>query len=153
MQVCCRPTPKLSEKLYPLRFLVVPCQYFPSRLPSFQPISPSPPYYIFYFAVPHLFCCYIYPCCPAYPPPFSSAALFTTDLVCHTHYSRATICPQVGSRSLSIIAQSVVVLPTHFAISVVPHLICCRPTSPPPPYPFIFSRISATMLIRRCLHC
>ena len=37
------------------------------------------------------------------------------------------IRPQVGSRYLFIFYQSIFVPPTHFAISVVLHLICCRP--------------------------
>ena len=39
-----------------------------------------------------------------------------------------------------------------FAISIVPHLFCCRPTYPLPPYPYLLSHISATVLFRRCLH-
>ena len=49
-------------------------------------------------------------------------------------------------------AQSVGILPTHFDISAILHLLCCRPEFPPPLYPSLFSRISATMLVRRCLH-
>ena len=57
---------------------------------------------------------------------------------------------------MSILSQSVAVLPPYFAISVVPHFFCCRPAYPPPPYPSLLSRISAIVLARRCLrrwHC
>ena len=146
------PTTKLSEQQYALRLVVVPCQYFPSPSPSFQPISPSLSSHISYVAVPHLLRRRIHIFCPASPPPWSSDAVFTADLVFHTHYTGATIRPQVGSFPLSIFAQSVAVLPTHFAISAVPHLICCRPTLPPLPYPSLLSRISDTMLVHRCIH-
>ena len=139
MQVRCCPTPKLSERQYALRLVVVPCQYFPSLSLFFQPISPSPSSYISSIAVPHLLHHCIYPCFPLHPPPCSPAAVFTADLVCHTHSPIATIRPQAGSRYLLLFSQSVADLTTHFAISVVPHLICCRPTSPPPPYPFMLS--------------
>ena len=56
-----------------------------------------------------------------------------------------------GSRFLSIFAQSFAVLPTYFAIYIVPHIFCCCPTSPPPPYTSLLSRISANVLVRRCL--
>ena len=145
------PTPKLLERLYALRLVVIPCQYLPSPSPFFQPISPSSSSHISFFAVPHLLHRLIHPCCPASPPLCSSAAVFTADLVCHPQYPGATIHPQVVSRSLSIFSQSVAVLTTHFSISVVPHLICCRPTSPLPPYLSLLSCISATVLVRRCI--
>ena len=91
-------TPKLLDERYALRLVVVPCQYFPSTFPFFQPISPSSLSNIFSVAVPHLLRRHIHPCCPASPPPCLSAALFTSDLFCHTHYPGATIRPQVGSR-------------------------------------------------------
>ena len=147
------PTPKLSERRYAFRLVVVPCRYLPSPLTSFQTISPSPSSHISSFAVPNLLCCRIHLCCLASPPPCLSAAVFNYELVCHTHYTGATIRPTVGSRSLSIFAQSVAVLPTHFTISIIQHLICCRPTSPPPPYPSLLSHISVTVLTRRYLHC
>ena len=103
-------------------------------------------------AIPHLLHLRIHPCCPAYLPPCSSAAVFTADIVCHLHFTGSTIRPQVGSRYLSIFAQSVAVLTTHFSISVVPHLICCRPTSTPLPYPYLLSCISSTVIVHRCLH-
>ena len=53
---------------------------------------------------------------------------------------------------MSIFAMSVAVLLIHFAISVVPHLICCRSTSPPLPYTSPLSRIYAIVLVRRCIH-
>ena len=146
------PTPKLSERRYALRLVVVPCQYFPSPPPFFQTISPYPLSHISSISVPHIIRRHIHICCSASPPPCSSAAIFAADLFFHPHYPRATIRPQVGSFSLSIFAQSVAVLPTHFSISVVSHLIWYRPTSPPPPYPSILSQISATVLVRRCLH-
>ena len=142
----------VSEKLYNLRLVVVPCQYFPSSSPSFQPISPSPSSHISSVAVPHILCRCIHLCFTSSKPTFSSAAVFTPDLVCHPHYPGATICPQVGSCSLSIFVQSVAVLLTHFAISVVPHLICCRTTFHTLPYPSLLSHISATVLIHHCLH-
>ena len=145
-------TSKLSERRYTLRLLVVPYRYLLSLLPFFQPISPSTSSHISSVAVPHLLRRRINPCCPASPPPRFSAAVFTPDLFHHPHYPGATIRPQVGGRFLLIFDQSVAVFPTHFAISVVSHLICCHPTSPPPPYPFLLSRISATILVRRCLH-
>ena len=66
------PTPNLLEQLYALRLLVAPCRYFTSPL-----------YHISYVAVPHLIRSRIHPCCPASPPPWSSSAVFTADLVCH----------------------------------------------------------------------
>ena len=146
------PTPKLLERRYTLSLVVVPCQYFLSPSPSFQLISPSPLSHISSISVPHLLRHHIHPCCPESPPPCSSSAVFTSELVCHPHYPGAKIRPQVGSCSLSIFEHSVAVLPTHFAISVVPHLICCRPISPLPPYPSLLSRISATVLVRHSLH-
>ena len=137
------PTPKLSEQRYALRLIVVPCWYFPSLSLSFQSISPSLSSHISPIAVP---------CCNSYLPLWYSVAVFKADLFCHPHYPGATIRPQIGSRSLSIFSHSVAVLPTHFSISVVPHIICCCPTSPLPPYPSLLSRISTTVLILRCIH-
>ena len=144
-------TPKLSEQLHAVRSVVVPCQNLPSPSPFFQPVSTYPSSHISSVAVPHLLCRRINPCCTASPPPVSSAAALTSDLVCHPHYPGAMICRQVGSFSLSIFAQSVAVLPTYLAISVVPHLICCLTTSPPLPYLSLLYRIYATMIFRRCL--
>ena len=146
-------THKVSEGLYALRLIVFPRQYFPIPSPFFQPISPSSSSHISSVAVLHLFSRCIKTCCLEYPPPCLSATVFAADLVCHPHYPRATIRPLVGSRSLSIFSQSVAVLPTHFTISAVPHIICCHPTSHPPPYPYLLSCISAIILVRRCLHC
>ena len=58
---------------------------------------------------------------------------------------------RLDSCSLSMFSQSVAVLTTFFAFSVVPHLFCCRPASPTTPYLSLLSRISATVLIRWCL--
>ena len=80
------PTTKLLERQYALRLVVVPCQYFLSPLLSFQPISPSPSSHISSVAAPHILCHHIHPCCPTSTPPCSSAAVFTTELVCHPHY-------------------------------------------------------------------
>ena len=146
------PTPNLTEQQYALWMIVVPCQYFTSPSPSFQPISPSLSSHISSVAVPHLLCCCIHICCPASPPTCSSAAVFIFDLVFHTHYPGATIFLQVRSRYLLIFPQTVAVLPNYFAVSVVPHRICCRPTSTLSPYPSLLSRISATVLFHRCLH-
>ena len=144
--------PIIPERQYALMLVVVSCQYFTSLLPSSQPISPSPSSHISSVDVPHLIHRRIHPCCPASLPVFSSATVFTDELVCHPHYPGATIRPQVGSRSMSIFTRSVAVIPTHFSIFVVPHLICCRPASPPPPYPSLVSRIYATIFVHRCLH-
>ena len=145
-------TPKLSERRYALRLVVFSCQYFPSPSPSFQPILPSLSYHISSVAVPRILLRRIHICCPASPPLWSSAAVFDADLVYYPHYPGATICPRVVSFSLSIFSQSVAILPTHFTISVIPHLICCRPISPPPPCPSLLSHISSTVLFRHCLH-
>ena len=147
------PTPKLSERQYALRLVVFLCQYLPSPSLFFQPILPSLLSHISFVAVPHILQRHIHLCCTASPPLCSSAAVFTADLVCHPHYPRAAILPQVGSSPLSIFAQSVAVLPTHFTISVVLHLICCRPIYPPPPYPSLLYCISATVIVRPYLHC
>ena len=146
------PAPKLSEWKYALRLVVIPCQYLTSLLQFLQPISPSPSSHISSVAVLHLLHRRIHTCCPAYPPPSSSADVFTTDCFCYPHYPGVTICPHVGSRSLSIFAHSVAGLITNFAISVVPHLICFRSTSPLLSYTSMFSYISSTVLFRRCLH-
>ena len=78
--------PNIPERRYSLRLVVIPCQYFSSPLPSFLPISPSTLSHISSSAVPHILSRRIYPCCPVYPPPFPSAAIFNTDLVCHPYY-------------------------------------------------------------------
>ena len=80
-------TPKLSEGGYALRLVVVPCQYLPSPSPSFQPISPYPPSHISSVDFLHLLSRLIHPCCPTSPPPCSSAAVLTADVVCHPHYT------------------------------------------------------------------
>ena len=80
------PTPKLLEVQYTLRLVVVPCRYFPSPSPFFQPISPSLPFYISYVADLHLLFCRIHTCCPTSPPLCSSSAVFTAELVFHPHY-------------------------------------------------------------------
>ena len=79
-------TPKLLEQRYALRMVVVPCRYFPSLSPFFQPISPSLLSQISFAALPHLLHLSIHACCYASPPPFSSAAVFTADLDCHPYY-------------------------------------------------------------------
>ena len=86
------PTPNLLERLYALRLVVVPCQYFPSLLPFFQPISPSPSSYISYVAISNLLRYRIHTCCTASPPPCSSVSVFTADLVCHPHYPASPWC-------------------------------------------------------------
>ena len=145
------PTPNLSERKYALRLVVVPSQYFSSPFPFFQPILPSLSSHISYIAVQFLLCWRINPFCPTSPPLCSSAAVFAAELVCHPHCPGATIRPQVVSHSLLIFAHFIAVLPIHFAISAVPHIICCRPTYPLPPYPFMLSCISATIIVRSCL--
>ena len=60
--------------------------------------------------------------------------------------------PQFGSHSLPIFLQSFSALPTHFSISVIPHLFCCRPASPLLPYLSLLSIISSTVIVRHCLH-
>ena len=84
--------PKLSEGRYTLRLVVIPCQYFPSPSPSFQPISPSLLSHISSVAVLHLLRRHIHPCCHAYLPLCSYDASFTADLVCHPHYNTSTLC-------------------------------------------------------------
>ena len=71
------------EQRYALRLAVVTCKYLPSPSPSLQPISTSLLYHISSVAVPNLLRCRIHPYCPASPPPCSSDAVFTADLVCH----------------------------------------------------------------------
>ena len=65
--------------------------------------------------------------------------------------SKQTIRPQVSSTSLSILSQSVTAISIHLAISVVPHIFCCCPTSPLPSYPYLLSFISSAVLFHRCL--
>ena len=127
------PMPNLSERRYVIRLVVVPCQYLPSPFPFFQPISPSLSSHISSVAVPHILHVRIHPCCPAYPPPCSSAAVFAADLVCHTHVPGATIRPQVGSRSMLIFPSPLPSLQTillsmlsHISSVAVPHLLCRR---------------------------
>ena len=74
------------ERRYALRLVVVPFRYFSSPSPSLQPISPSPLSHKSSVAVPHLLRRSIHHCCPASPPPFLSAAVFTLHLVCHPYY-------------------------------------------------------------------
>ena len=50
------------------------------------------------------------------------------------------------------ISQYVAVIPNHFSISVVPHLFCCRPASPPPQFQSLLSHISTTVTFWHCLH-
>ena len=142
------PTPKLSEQQYTLRLVVVPCWYLTIPSPFFQPISSSPSSHISYISVLHLLHRRIHPCCPESSPLWSSTSIFTADFVWHLNYPGATIRSQVGSRSLSIFAQYIAILTTHFVISVIPHLICCHTTYPPPPYPSQLSWISFNMLVR-----
>ena len=80
------PRHKLSERRYTLSLVVVPCRYFPSPSPFFQPISSSTSSHISSVAVPYLICRRIHSYFPASPPPLSSAAVFIYDLVYHPHY-------------------------------------------------------------------
>ena len=80
------PTPKLSERRYALRLVVVPCRYCTSPSPVSQPFSPSLSNHISSVVVPHLLRRRIHSCCPAYPPLLLSLDVFTTDLVCLPHY-------------------------------------------------------------------
>ena len=86
-QISSTPTlsaiPITTERQYALRLVVVPCLYFPSPLPSFQPISPSRLSHISSVDVLHLLRRCIHPCCPAFPPPCSSTAVFTAELICY----------------------------------------------------------------------
>ena len=50
-------------------------------------IFPSLSSHISYVAVPHLLHRHIHSCCPTYPPPYSSVAVFTTDLFYHPQQS------------------------------------------------------------------
>ena len=78
-------TPKLLERQYALRLVVVPCRYSTSPSPLFQPISLYPPSHISYVAVPHLLRRRIHPCFPKSPPLCSYASVFTAELVCHPY--------------------------------------------------------------------
>ena len=153
------PTPKLSEQQYALRLVVIPCQYFSSMLPFFQPISPSLSSHISSVAVPHILRRRINTCRPASPPPCLSTAVFTDDLLFHPHYPGATIHPQVGSRSLSIFSQSAAVLTTHFAISAVPHILrrpidpCCPAYLPPWLSTAVFAADLVCHIFLPCLCC
>ena len=80
------PTPNLSEQRYTLRLVVVPCQYFPSPSPFFQPILPSPSSHISSVSVPHLLRRRIHTYCPASPQLCSFSSVFTAELVYHPHY-------------------------------------------------------------------
>ena len=80
------PKPKLLEQKYALRLIVVPCWYFTSPSPFFEPISPSISSHISSVSVPHLLCRCIHTYCPAYTPPCSSAAVFTSEPVCYPYY-------------------------------------------------------------------
>ena len=81
------PTSKLLERRYAHRLVVVSCQYLPSLSLSFQLIMPSLLSHISSVAVPHILHRRIHPCFFAYPSPCFSAAVFTSDLVCHPYYS------------------------------------------------------------------
>ena len=81
------PTPKLLERRYDLRLVVVPCQYFPISSPFLQPISPSPSSHISSVAVPHLLLHRIHLYCPSSLPSCLSATVFTAELVYHPHYT------------------------------------------------------------------
>ena len=133
------PTPKLLERRYALILVVIPCQYLTSPSPFFQPILPSTLSHISSVAVPHLLRSRNNPCCPASMTSCSSADVFTADLVCHPHYPRAEDMPSGWLLFPIDISQSVAVLPTHFDISVFPHLICCRHTTYPRPCPYLLS--------------
>ena len=111
-------TPIILEQLYDLRLVVVPCQYFPNPLPFFQPISPSPLYYISSVAVPHLVHRRIHTCCPVSPPPFSSAAVFTADLVYHTYYPESP--PRLHCYPPASLMRSL----SHYLSSS--RVLCCR---------------------------
>ena len=110
--------PKLSEGRYALRLVVIPCQYFPSPSPSFQPILPSPSSHIFSVSVLHILRLRINPCCPTSMPPWLPASVFTADLVCHPHYNTSTLClccsPTPLLRSSSHYLPSSRVLRRHF---------------------------------------
>ena len=80
------PTPKLSERQYALRLVVIPCRYLSSPSPSFQHITPSLLSHISSVSLLHLLCHRIHPCCISSPPMCSSTAVFTADIVCHPHY-------------------------------------------------------------------
>ena len=118
------PTPKLSERRYALRLVVVLCQYLPSMSPLFQPISPSPSSHISSIAVPHLLHCCIHPCCPASPPPCWSATVFTTDIICHTHLLHLCCGPYHIIFQRSVYFAAVVCLPSPIRYSPCSESFC-----------------------------
>ena len=81
------PTPKLPEGRYALRLVVIPSWYFPSPLPFFQSILPSPSSHISSVAVPHLLRRHIHTCCTTSPSPLLHVAVFAAGLVCHPYYT------------------------------------------------------------------
>ena len=112
------PTPNLLKQLYALRLVGVPCRFLHSPLSFFQPISPSLSSHIYSVAVPHLLCHRIYPCCPASPPPFLSATVFTADLVFHPHYPAFPPCLHCHTYA------SLLRFSSHYLLSS--RVICCR---------------------------
>ena len=80
------PKPNILEQRYTLRLVVVLCWYFTSLSLAFPPISQSLTSHIYSVAVLHLLCHRIRTCCLTSTPPCLSAAVLTTDLVCHCHY-------------------------------------------------------------------
>ena len=112
------PTPNLSKRRYALRLVVVLCQYLPSPSQSFQPIFPSLLSHISSVAVPYLLRCRIHPCCPASPTPFSSAAVFIADLVCHPYY------PASPFRLYCYPPVSLLRSSSHYVS--LSHVLCCR---------------------------
>ena len=79
-------------------------------------------------------------------PLSSSLILSTIPIIPEQRYAL-----RFGSQSLLIFSQSVTVLTTHFVISIVLHIICCRPTCPPPQYPSLLSCIYSTVHVCCCL--
>ena len=77
--------PIIPEQKYFLKLVVVPCQYFTSPSPFFQPIFPSPLSHISSVAVPHLLFHCIHTCCPESPPPCSPATVFTSEIIFHPY--------------------------------------------------------------------
>ena len=96
------PMPKLSERLYDLRLLVVSCWYLPILLPFFQSSSPSPPSHISSVAVLHILLHHIHACCPASLPPCLSGRCLQRWPCLLSPLSRISTAPPLASSCVSV---------------------------------------------------
>ena len=93
-------TPKSSERRYALRLVVVPCQYLPSLLPSFQPILPSVLSHISYVAARISSAALSIPvvlnllhrACPLLSSPLT---LYAIPIILHLHRASVVILPRL----------------------------------------------------------